>query len=348
MPQGRTGDPVIVSSVRRYRLWIVAALVVSLVITFVLGIIAPAAGMIAPVLAFIVLGMGGYMVARTAIMRAKRKGGWYDDVPVRLVADVTQRMTATPIPFGWHLGSVVLLVIAAGIGVGAYPSLPNPLPIHWDLNGVANGYAEKSVWSVFGPTLIGFGLVALMFGLSFLIRMSPSRRIASDSPELAAHRAVAQQKLLGSQLGQITLITAALMSAISVFTWLAPSSAWFPLAATAIFLAFIAVTIAIYFVRYRRSMATLPIATDASAGTATPAHPSASSSHADAPDDDRFWKAGVFYVNRRDPALMVPKRFGVGWTINLGHPAGIAIGVAILVIIAVSTTLPIVFQGSGH
>jgi uncharacterized membrane protein len=39
-------------------------------------------------------------------------------------------------------------------------------------------------------------------------------------------------------------------------------------------------------------------------------------------DDDRFWKAGFLYVTRNDPALMVAKRFGVGWTVNLGNPAG--------------------------
>ncbi|MBC8931734.1 Clp protease ClpA, partial [Escherichia coli] len=29
-------------------------------------------------------------------------------------------------------------------------------------------------------------------------------------------------------------------------------------------------------------------------------------------DDDSFWKAGVIYFNRNDPALFVEKRFGIG------------------------------------
>ncbi|MEO9029750.1 MAG: DUF5808 domain-containing protein [Ktedonobacteraceae bacterium] len=36
-------------------------------------------------------------------------------------------------------------------------------------------------------------------------------------------------------------------------------------------------------------------------------------------DDDRYWY-GFFYSNPDDPALLVPKRFGLGWTINFGHP----------------------------
>ena len=37
-------------------------------------------------------------------------------------------------------------------------------------------------------------------------------------------------------------------------------------------------------------------------------------------DDDRFWKGGLFYVNRDDPALVVGARFGFGWALNYGNP----------------------------
>jgi uncharacterized membrane protein len=38
-------------------------------------------------------------------------------------------------------------------------------------------------------------------------------------------------------------------------------------------------------------------------------------------DDDQFWKAGLLYVNRDDPALVVGSHIGAGWTLNLGNPA---------------------------
>ncbi len=50
-------------------------------------------------------------------------------------------------------------------------------------------------------------------------------------------------------------------------------------------------------------------------------------------DDDRFWKLGMFYVNRDDPALMVAKRFGVGRTLNFGHPLTWVIVAALIVFI---------------
>ncbi len=42
-------------------------------------------------------------------------------------------------------------------------------------------------------------------------------------------------------------------------------------------------------------------------------------------DDDKYWKLGAFYYNPNDPAIFVAKRFGVGWTINLGRPAAVVI-----------------------
>jgi uncharacterized membrane protein len=35
---------------------------------------------------------------------------------------------------------------------------------------------------------------------------------------------------------------------------------------------------------------------------------------------DCHWKAGIFYINSNDPALMVEARFGIGYTLNLGRP----------------------------
>ena len=35
---------------------------------------------------------------------------------------------------------------------------------------------------------------------------------------------------------------------------------------------------------------------------------------------DAGWYSSLFYYNRKDPALMVPKRMGVGYTLNFGRP----------------------------
>lgn len=37
-------------------------------------------------------------------------------------------------------------------------------------------------------------------------------------------------------------------------------------------------------------------------------------------DDDSNWKLGLLYFCPRDPAFLIPKRFGIGWTLNFGSP----------------------------
>ena len=58
-------------------------------------------------------------------------------------------------------------------------------------------------------------------------------------------------------------------------------------------------------------------------------------------DDDRYWYAGFFYNNPDDPALFVPKRFGLGWTLNFGHPQARLVLIGVLVVILVTSLLPV-------
>ncbi|HET9752371.1 MAG TPA: DUF5808 domain-containing protein [Myxococcales bacterium] len=50
------------------------------------------------------------------------------------------------------------------------------------------------------------------------------------------------------------------------------------------------------------------------------------------------WHGGVFYVDREDPALFVPKRIGIGYTFNFGNPRAIALACAV-----VALSLAVVF-----
>ena len=46
---------------------------------------------------------------------------------------------------------------------------------------------------------------------------------------------------------------------------------------------------------------------------------------------DHAWKLGIIYFNPDDPAFLVEKRFGIGWTLNFGHRwAWVAIGAALI------------------
>lgn len=64
-------------------------------------------------------------------------------------------------------------------------------------------------------------------------------------------------------------------------------------------------------------------------------------------DDDRYWYAGFFYNNPDDPAVFVPKRFGLGWTLNFGHPQARLVMIGMLVLILVLSLLPVLISGTA-
>jgi uncharacterized membrane protein len=64
-------------------------------------------------------------------------------------------------------------------------------------------------------------------------------------------------------------------------------------------------------------------------------------------DDDRYWYGGFFYNNPDDPAVFVPKRFGLGWTVNFGHPRGKLFLISILLLPPVLLILTVLISGTA-
>jgi uncharacterized membrane protein len=52
----------------------------------------------------------------------------------------------------------------------------------------------------------------------------------------------------------------------------------------------------------------------------------------------------VLYVNRDDPAVMVGKRFGVGWTLNFGNPRSWLLVGVLLALVATTALLGAIGQ----
>ena len=334
VPQGRVVEPVVHASIRHYRMGVVSGWVLGVVLTVVLFASFPVAASIVPVLIAIAVGMSGYVLSRRMIIRAKQDGRWYENVSVRLRAEITAESAPARPPFGWIMGAVLVLLVVVALGVAVYPNIPNPTPTHWDVAGQPDSYAAKSVWSVFGPVLIAFGVVALLFATSFLARIYPVRAVPSDSPAESTLRSALQNRLMTSLLGQVAVVLAVQIGWLAIAGWVLRGGGWGITTSVLPMLALLLTVLVVFVVRYRKAVA----AWSTPSGEGRP----------DAPDDDRYWKAGFFYLNRNDPSVFVPKRFGVGWTVNLGSTGGTAIGIVLLAVIAAAIVMAIVAPSTGH
>lgn len=61
--------------------------------------------------------------------------------------------------------------------------------------------------------------------------------------------------------------------------------------------------------------------------------------------DPKYWMGGLLYNTPDDPDVLVPKRFGFGWTINFGHPGGKVFLVIAIAMILLPIVIAIVNPG---
>lgn len=261
--------------------------------------------------------LGCMVIARKHIIAVKTAEHWFAGVRQTVVADTSWRAHPPRFPFRWLLPA--LAVIAATIVIGAvrYPHL------------------HDSVVKAFGVLAGQLYVTVLWTGMLLLVHRSrPDIEAADPAASMSRYRrflaAFTRAVLALMALVNLSLLLGALR------TWKLYELSWPASALPA--LPFVAGLAALFAVALRTGQggSRLPTASGSPAGGGPAGGAAArglAGGHADAAerDDDRFWKAGLIYVNRDDPALMVGARFGIGWTFNLGNP------VAWLIIAAIAT-----------
>jgi uncharacterized membrane protein len=183
--------------------------------------------------------------------------------------------------------------------------LPARLPVHWGWDGRPDRWIEGTPTAAAAVLAANFAVLSVLAATILLIAYR-TRRIATAGP-------AAQAELRFRRLTIWTLITAQFL--------LAMTGAWVVLPAFAPWI-LLAPVIVLTVLLIRMGQGGARTARDAPAGDRTP---------------DRCWKWGLVYVNPDDPALIVEKRFGIGYTLNFAHPAAWAIMAALL--------LPLVLLG---
>ncbi|MBN1091184.1 DUF1648 domain-containing protein [Blastococcus sp. TML/M2B] len=328
VPADRVEDPAVGRALRTYRSAVLVVTAVALALTGALAAVAPPAAVAVPVLIATAGGIAAFVQARRPLMAAKASEAWFAGKAVRMSAAVTATHEDVRVPVGWYLASVVLLAGTTLVGALRYDDLPGRVPVHWDLAGSPDSYADTTWWTALAAVWIGWAALALVAALAFAATRFPVRVHPGDPVELAPRRARAQQDVAQWVLATTALATTALVCALGLDTWFSPEGLRWSVPALVLFVVAVIGCTVEAVRRYRRELAGADLPT--------------ADRRAEAPDDDRFWPGGLVYVNRQDPSVWVPKRVGIGWTINLGSPGGIAVAVGLLALVGLGIAAPLV------
>jgi uncharacterized membrane protein len=246
---------------------------------------------------------GCFRIARNKISAVKHAENWYAGHRQIVATDTSWRTDPPRFPTRWLIPA--LAVIAATIIVGAvrYPDLPARLTV-----GFGGREVGKSVVSVFAMVVGQLWVTALWTGLMLIVyRSRPDIEAADPAASSRRYRryliAVTQAVLTLAALVDLTLLLAALRN-WQVYQLSGPGSAL-------LILPFAVGLVVLAVVSFRTGQGGFRL---------TGRRPGYSPAAGTDRDDDRFWKAGLIYLNRDDPAIMVAARFGVGWTFNVANP----------------------------
>lgn len=262
-------------------------------------------------LAEVVADLGCFGLARSKIAAAKSAGGWFAGRRQVVMADTSWRTNPERFPVRWLAPAVAVIAATVLVTLLRYPQLR------------AGRLVPRSPLGAFGP-VAGQVYVTVMWTVLLLViyRSRPEIDVADPAASARQYRrflvAVARAILTMIALIDLTVLLSTLRR------WQITS-----LPGGIVILPVLTGLAVLAIVAGRAGQGGSRLG----GGGRRPAMAQVAPR-----DDDRFWKGGLIYVNRDDPAVMVGSRFGVGWTFNFGNRlawlvvAGIVAGPGLAVI----------------
>ncbi len=233
-----------------------------------------------------------------------------------------------PISSWWFVPHILLLAMTAGVTIWKEPSLGDRIPIHWDTAGNVS-YASKSFFSVYQLILLEGFMFLLFYGLLILVSHS-KKVIRSDNPEESRRASFLFKKLWCGYFAILSFGCMALFSFLQFIILGICPSAWM----TPVLVGFLIVV----------GLGSTALVLYTGQGGSRLLRIKGKTSLIDPREDDRYWKLGCIYYNPDDPSLMVEKRFGIGWTLNMARPAAYVLLAIIIVFVIVCLILSLLIQ----
>lgn len=183
-----------------------------------------------------------------------------------------------------------------------YKNMPDIIITHWGASGKPDGYSQKNIINVFFTNFLDVSMV-LLFAVIAIGSILGNTYIDDSDLELNRKKAIKYLNGIGYSFFALTISIQSITTTLPIFMikqksipiWLTLSSCIIPV---------IIIIPIIYFYLMlsnikpkNKNMYTVE-------------------------NDDEKWIYGFIYYNKEDPKLMVEKRLGMGWNMNMAHPLG--------------------------
>ena len=192
-----------------------------------------------------------------------------------------------------------------------WPSLPDSIPMNMDMAGAVAEYVDKGPRAFFMMMLAQWIIIGVFIMVYYMIPAA-KRQIDADNPVGSREQGRRFRYLMSACMVFGGAALALMVGILPIAMARSDGGMGFvivPLVLTT------AIVVVMLVVMFRAGQGGSKLKVDAE-------EPPAEHKRMADTDDDRYWKLGVFYINPKDPAWLVEKRFGIGWTMNLGRPAG--------------------------
>lgn len=242
---------------------------------------------------------------RKKVKAIKREEGWKAERD-EAVALIGFEEAPAPPSLAWNVVYVPIVLITLALGLALYPSTPDLVPTHIDFAGNVNQWTPK------GPALIAFPLLvevfmAACFIFSHWMTIRSKKDVDPARPAISAYAygAFARAECI------LLLVSGSVLTAVLGIVMILMMTETLSMLVTMVLiivatLVFVGAMIA-FSVVYGQSGSRLVKRLEENGDIIA--------------DNDEHWKAGIFYWNKDDASLFLPKRFGVGWTMNWARPA---------------------------
>ena len=242
---------------------------------------------------------------RKRVKAIKREEGWKAERD-EAVALIGFEEAPAPPSLAWNVVYVPIVLITLALGLALYPSTPDLVPTHIDFAGNVNQWTPKD------PALIAFPLLvevfmAACFIFSHWMTIRSKKDVDPARPAISAYAygAFARAECI------LLLVGGSVLTAVLGIVMILMMTEFLSMLVTMVLiivatLVFVGATIAFSIV-YGQSGSRLVKRLEENGDIIA--------------DNDEHWKAGIFYWNKDDASLILPKRFGVGWTMNWARPA---------------------------